>query len=792
MFRKIYRKLVNNDSTTNRSIPNGGNKKKVPGRRKKKAPNKRGQPEISPIPPSKDSIYSDEESPAEIQSSQARSTQVQPAQAPQRQGASQRIVRRARSGRRSVRRVPSLHRARTGNNVNVRGVENPHDEPPLPEPPVPYAFPYQPATKPVSQQPPQNGYPVIPNRVSSQFLMNPVENTTPSPTLHVYRRSGARGDEDDQPYKNPSESTSSLALSIDCESTDKPLPVEPLLIKKIRDIDVGIEQLEYKFQKTSTEEKGNIDLYTGKYRPRPAIRDVNQISSDMSTATRESSYSSLQPGNLSLPPTPPPECSSHASVVIDESKGHTESSPSETQSLYSVGGPPSTSPSSESLSHTCPLIFESDSLPQHPTWCQQCMIKEFRDKFPSWTSGNEFMNAFIRRTQMRAKNSHAYAEWIPFEEFEDVKFIGLGGFGTVYEAVWKTGPKWTWVVENIEVEGRAMMKARWKRMGPRKVILKHLNFSRDIGQKSLNELFMYFRSLAPHPQLLHCFGVTRALTSTDYMFVLDYADIGNLRQCLSKSHAQLAWPDRLLMLIEIATALEAMHACGIVHRDLHSGNILLMDSNGSVRVCVADIGLCKPIKNTKKIVENEEKQDTIEKYLDDNDEDSDVMGVMPYLAPDILCGGSCDAAADMYSYGVVMWEFATGELPFADVPHDIMLAKRITESLRPEIDDHIPTCYVELMMECWNDDPEKRPTAKKIIEILKSWRAIILEGDGMNVKSMKRIKLRETILSQFMEADLHRIKLLENAEEDKKDFIHPDAIYVSRKFEFHKSPEFFM
>jgi len=89
---------------------------------------------------------------------------------------------------------------------------------------------------------------------------------------------------------------------------------------------------------------------------------------------------------------------------------------------------------------------------------------------------------------MRAKNSHAYAEWISFEEFEDVKFMGLGGFGTVYEAVWKTGPKWTWVVENIEVEGRAMMKARWQRMGGRKVILKHLNSSRDISQKSLNEV----------------------------------------------------------------------------------------------------------------------------------------------------------------------------------------------------------------------------------------------------------------------------------------------------------------
>ncbi|CAG8479956.1 6249_t:CDS:2 [Paraglomus occultum] len=769
MFRKIYRKLVNNDSTANRSIPTGGNKKqKVAGRKKKKTPNKKSQPEVAPLPPSKDIVYSDEESQAETQSSQARSTQ-----APQRLGASQRIVRRARSGRRSVRRVPSLHRVRTGKNVNVRGAENPHDEPP----PVPYAFPYQPISKPASQQPSQSGYPFIPNRVSSHFLNNPVvESTTPSPTLHVYkRRSGARGDEDDQPYKNPSESTSSLTLSIDCESIDKAVLVEPLLVKKIRDIDVGIEQLEYR------------DM--SKTRPRPAIRDVNQISSsDISTATRESfSSSSVQPGNLSLPPTPPPE-SSLAAIVIDESRGHTQFVPEsllfERQSIASVGGPPSTSPLSESLSHACPLIFEPDSLPQRPTWCQHCMIKEFRDKFSSWTSGNEFMDAFIRRTQMRAKNSHAYAEWIPFEEFEDVKFIGLGGFGTVYEAVWKTGPKWTWVVENIEVDGRAMMRARWKRMGPRKVILKHLNCSRDIGQKSLNELFMYFRSLAPHPQLLHCFGVTRPLTSTDYMFVLDYADIGNLRQCLSKSHAQLAWPDRLLMLIEIATALEAMHSCGIVHRDLHSGNILLMDSNGSVRVCVSDIGLCMLIKNTKKCGEKQDEED--------GNEDSDVIGVMPYLAPDILCGGSCDAAADMYSYGVVMWEFATGELPFADIPHDIMLAKRITEGLRPEIDDHVPACYAELMAECWNDDPEKRPTAKKIIEILKSWRAIILEGDNTNVKSMKRIKLRETILSQFMKADLQRIELLENAEEDKKDFIHPDAIYVSRKFEFHKSPEFFM
>ncbi|CAG8542781.1 2475_t:CDS:2 [Paraglomus brasilianum] len=746
MFRKIYRKLVNNDSTAaNRTIPNGGNKKQKIVRKKKKAPNKRGQPEATPIPPQKDGILSDAESTAETQSSQATPTQ---SQAPQRQGASQRIARRARSGRRSVRRVPSLHRSRTDKNNTVRGVETPRDEPPLPEPPIPYAFPYQPVPKSVSQQPPQSTYPIIPNRVSSHFLTN--ESTTSSPTLHVYRRrSGARGDEDDQPYKNPSASTSSLALSIDCESVDKALPDEPFLITKLRDIDEGIEQAEYKYQETPVEEKGNNDSDTKEDLPemRPAIKNSNQISSsEISTSTRESSESSsIQPANLSLPPTPPPESSSLSSIVIDESKGHTESSP--------VCPPPKTSSIAglASTSHTCPLIFTPDSVPQHPTWCQQCMINEFRDNFSSWTSGNEFMDAFIRRSQLRARNSHAYAEWISFEEFEDVKFIGLGGFGAVYEAVWTTGPKWTWVVENVEVEGRAM-KARWQRMGPRKVILKHLNSSRDIGPKSFNELSMYFRSLAPHPQLLHCFGVTRALTSADYMFVLDYADIGNLRQCLSKSHNQLAWPDRLLMLIKIATALEAMHSCGIVHRDLHSGNILLIDSNGSVRVCVTDIG----------------------------------------LSPDILCGGSCDAAADMYSFGVVMWEFATGELPFADIPHDIMLAKRITEGLRPEIPDHVPTCYSELIMDCWNDDPDKRPTAKKIIEVLKSWRATILEGNASSVKSMKRIRLKEAILSQFMSADLHRIEMLENAEEDKKDFIHPDAIYVSRKFEFHKSPEFFM
>jgi hypothetical protein len=104
-------------------------------------------------------------------------------------------------------------------------------------------------------------------------------------------------------------------------------------------------------------------------------------------------------------------------------------------------------------------------------WCVPCENNATRENLLHWTSGNKDMDELIHHTQLNASQICDYLEWIPFEKFEMIKYIGSVGFSSIYSAFWMEGPRLVW--DNTAQE--------WTRTGSIKVALKRLDNSQIIS-----------------------------------------------------------------------------------------------------------------------------------------------------------------------------------------------------------------------------------------------------------------------------------------------------------------------
>src|SRR6266511_606526 len=181
-----------------------------------------------------------------------------------------------------------------------------------------------------------------------------------------------------------------------------------------------------------------------------------------------------------------------------------------------------------------------------------------------------------------------------------------------------------------------------------------------------------------------------------------------------------------------------IHEENYIHHDLHSGNIFSDNIWGSV---IGDLGLCHQVVDKK---------------------DNPVLGVIPYLAPEVLSKKPYTKKSDIYSFGMIMWEFTTGKKPFHDRPHNHCLILDILKGERPQITDDTPEFYAKLMKRCWDHNPENRPTAREIRDCFY----------GYNNKN-KIIELAETKRQEIIKSD----KFLSDTKNYKH---HPESFYTSR------------
>ncbi|CAJ0863938.1 4934_t:CDS:2 [Entrophospora sp. SA101] len=216
----------------------------------------------------------------------------------------------------------------------------------------------------------------------------------------------------------------------------------------------------------------------------------------------------------------------------------------------------------------------------------------------------------------------------------------------------------------------------------------------------------------------------------------------------------LCWRDIVEILWSISNGLDHIHQEKLFHTNLHGGNILVDNENDFIYTCISDVGLNIPGG----------------KVEDEND--NNIYGVLPYIAPEVLLDRCYTYESDIYSFGILMWTLGAGIKPFHNVAHNEELAQKIIDGKRPKISKEAPKSYNDLMQQCWDHDPSKRPTASKLYETIGSWFTKICNDPTPTEISIEFDKAEGIKFSKLEKYAFQRQK------------IHNEAIYTSRLLNF--------
>jgi serine/threonine protein kinase len=183
--------------------------------------------------------------------------------------------------------------------------------------------------------------------------------------------------------------------------------------------------------------------------------------------------------------------------------------------------------------------------------------------------------------------------------------------------------------------------------------------------------------------------------------VIEFMPKGSLYQIIHDKTIALPWDRIRTIAIDAARGMSYLHNSDpiIIHRDLKSQN-LLVDDNWRVKVC--DFGLSRIYKDTQSTKMT-------------------ACGTPCWTAPEVLRRNRYTVKADVYSFGVVLWEMITREEPFKGMPPFQVILLVGTQGQRPDIPNYCPPQYAQLIEDCWQEDPDKRPSFEDIITRLESF-----------------------------------------------------------------------
>ncbi|MGI9101619.1 MAG: protein kinase domain-containing protein [Terriglobales bacterium] len=236
----------------------------------------------------------------------------------------------------------------------------------------------------------------------------------------------------------------------------------------------------------------------------------------------------------------------------------------------------------------------------------------------------------------------------------------------------------------------------------------------ELVQRFLREAKAASRLQHPSIVTLYHFGLEG---STRYM-VMEYIEGSTLRKAISGRPMNIAQLTEYA--IQVIDGLVLAHENGVIHRDLKSENIMVT-SRGQVKIL--DFGLAK-LKTTKAPTGDEETAFRTQFGM--------VVGTVTTMSPEQAMGKEVDASSDIFSFGVILYQMATGKLPFEGPTPQATLALILNQEPTPpsHLNPDVPTELERLIQHCLQKGHVFRPSAREVLAKLKNIQAS-LSGTSM-------------------------------------------------------------
>lgn len=194
-----------------------------------------------------------------------------------------------------------------------------------------------------------------------------------------------------------------------------------------------------------------------------------------------------------------------------------------------------------------------------------------------------------------------------------------------------------------------------------------------------------------HENVAKYYGICFA--NQNMCVVMEYCPLSLSSVLQNPDNHMMPWEKKIEWVTDIAKGMWYLHSNGIVHTDLKSTNVMF-DNDGALKI--VDYGFHRVKTDTQAMTQ---------------------AGSVVFVAPEVFQGGGHSEAADVYSFGVIIWEIIFQVSPWAG-EHTMNIVYKVTRGLRPPITNmppHTPKHISAIMETCWHQFPAERPAFVDII-----------------------------------------------------------------------------